>query len=215
VAGGWGWAWLMSRSVIQKRRKRIRGHRGLRPLVLCGAMLAPALLAGGLLVAEATGYEAAVRMAVADAGSDAESSGAGSNARSGTESSGTEFDVSSRGNPELRKRAGATPPVAAGLARSVAFGPRAVPPPPRPYPTYEGLMIPAVVDKHHSTADDAPVEAPPTVRNVVPRAPVKPPAPRVRRTPHRELAKAEETCPGEWRETWLWEVCKEHVRQEA
>src|ERR687890_645340 len=95
----------MSRSVIQKRRKRIRGHRGLRPLVLCGAMLAPALLAGGLLVAEATGYEAAVRMAVADAGSNGESAGsaakssdAGSNARSAAEPSGTEFDVSSRGN---------------------------------------------------------------------------------------------------------------------
>jgi hypothetical protein len=200
----------MSRSVIQKRRKRIRGHRGLRPLVLCGAMLAPALLAGGLLVAEATGYEAAVRMAVADAGSDAEASDAGSNARSGTES-----DVSSRGNLGPRKRAAATPSVAAGLARSVAFGPRAVPPPPRPYPTYEGLMIPVVVKRHHSTADDAPVEAPPAVRKVVPRAPVKPPAPPVRRTPHRELAKAEEPCPGEWRETWLWEVCKEHVRQEA
>lgn len=61
------WARLVSRSVIDRRRKRIRGHRALRPVVLCGAMLAPALLAGGLLVAELTGYEAAVRMVDADA----------------------------------------------------------------------------------------------------------------------------------------------------
>lgn len=67
------WARLVSRSVIDRRRKRIRGHRALRPVVLCGAMLAPALLAGGLLVAELTGYEAAVQMA--DAGAEPETWG--------------------------------------------------------------------------------------------------------------------------------------------
>jgi len=61
------WVRLASRFVIDRRRKRIRGHRALRPVVLCGAMLAPALLAGGLLVAELTGYEAAVQRADAGA----------------------------------------------------------------------------------------------------------------------------------------------------
>lgn len=42
-------------------------------MVLCGAMLAPALLAGGLLVAELTGYEAAVQRA--DAGAEPEGPG--------------------------------------------------------------------------------------------------------------------------------------------
>jgi hypothetical protein len=174
-------------------------------------MLAPALLAGGLLVADLTGYEAAVRMAVADVESDAESSDAGS----GAKSSDTKFDVRSQGNPGLQKRVVAVLPVATEPALDVIFAPRLVPPPPRPYPTYEGWILPVVMDVRRPASDVVPVAPSPAVRRVAPRTPVEPPAPQMRRTPRSERTESEESCPGEWRETWLWEVCKEHVRQEA
>lgn len=51
----------MSRNVTGERRKHVQRSRGLRPGVLVAAMLAPAVLALGLLVAELTGYEEQVR----------------------------------------------------------------------------------------------------------------------------------------------------------
>lgn len=130
-------------------------------------------------------------------------------------------------------------PVVAEPARGVVFEPRVLPPPPRPYPTYEGWILPVATNARHSTSRAVPVEGRPVVRKAVPRTPVKPPAPPVRRMPQAERAKGEERakgkersqgeerandgepvrdeepCAEEWRETWLWEVCKEHLRQEA
>jgi hypothetical protein len=174
-------------------------------------MLAPALLGGGLLVAELTGYEAAVRMAVADMEAEARSSYLESDA----ESSDMEFDVRSQGNPGPRKSVTAVLPVAAGPDRDVVIAPRLVPPPSRPYPTYEGWILPVAMEVRRPASDVLPAVPAPTVRRAAPRAPVEPPAPPVRRTPQQERTEGEESCPGEWRETWLWEVCKEHVRQEA
>lgn len=187
----------MSRSVIERRRKRIRGHRALRPLVLCGAMLAPALLAGGLLVAELTGYDGGLRGVVAGLGS--------------------------------REGKGTGAPVAMAPARDAVFEPRLLPPPPsssgsdrsagsgRPSGSeraYGGWAPPAVADVRRSTADVAPVEVPEVVVKVVPRRSEPPP---VRRASPQPAPRTETGfgCPGEWRETWLWEVCKEQARREA
>ncbi|MDP9864915.1 hypothetical protein J2S55_004181 [Streptosporangium brasiliense] len=180
----------MSRSVIERRRRRIRGHRALRPLVLCGAMLAPALLAGGLLVAELTGYDRVLRGDVAKVG------------------------------PRGVVAQGGGPAVASVVApgRDVILKPRLVPPPspspsPDPVQAYGGWTSPVVADVRRSAADAAPVDVPDVVRKVVPR---RSEPPQVRRTPP-QPARTEGGfgCPGEWRDTWLWEVCKEQERREV
>ncbi|GAA2906770.1 hypothetical protein GCM10010517_73000 [Streptosporangium fragile] len=334
-AMGWGRAWLVSRSVIQGRRKRIRGHRALRPVVLCGAMLAPALLAGGLLVAELTGYGAAVRVAVAggqagegvggraregaggrvgiEAGAGAgvegrpgSGSGQGVGGRAGSgsgqgvggragvgshdevmgpgglkgqgasegrRSSGTWGDAGLVGVPEAYGGTGPAGPLEAGMPVAVVpvvvgpawvgrFEPRPVPPPLRPDRVYGGWMRAAggpdgrrpangvasvkdpVKDRVPGTVKDrvpgteavtepwkgssqgprresrggawrGSGEASPKVRRAVPRPSAGAPAPRLRRTPQPGSPAHRPGCPGEWRETWLWEVCAEHVRQEA
>ncbi len=122
-------------------------------------MLAPAILAGGLLVGERTGYEAAE---VVPGGASVEAEAAG-----------------------------------------LAFEPVYVPAPARADLTYEGnvparrVRAPEVVAK----------AAKPVVREpeVVVRREARPPVRRV----------AEAACPGEWEETWLWELCREHERGPA
>lgn len=213
----------MSRSVMERRRKRIRGRRALRPLVLCGAMLAPALLAVGLLVAELTGYRAVVQGIVAQAEprNGAEGFEVESRVRNGAEEDGAESGVRNRvegvgGEEEgvgVEGREGAVGVVPVVPGRGVVMEPRIVPPPYGPDRTYGGLMPPTVVtDVHRSTEEAAPTEAPPAVRRAAPRKSL---APGPRRTPRPERSEAGFGCPAEWRETWLWEVCKEQSRRMA
>lgn len=97
--------------------------------------------------------------------------------------------------------------------RGVVMEPRIVPPPYGPDRTYGGLMPPTVVtDVHRSTEEAAPTEVPPAVRRAAPRKSL---APGARRTPRPERSEAGFGCPAEWRETWLWEVCKEQSRRMA
>lgn len=165
---------------MERRRKRIRGRRALRPVVLCGAMLAPVLLAAGLLAAELTGYRRAVEGIVAEA----EAVGGGAGA-----------------------------PIALPPAWGVPLEPRIVPPPRRPDRVYGGWAPPVVAtDVHPSVREAARMGVPPVIRRSAPR---KSPVPRVRREPRPERTGPGFGCPSEWRETWLWEVCKEQVGQMA
>ncbi|GAB2450906.1 hypothetical protein GCM10027187_18490 [Streptosporangium sandarakinum] len=183
-------AWLVSRCVIERRPIRSRERRALRPLVLCGAMLAPALLATGLLVADLTGYGEAVR------------------------------DAGAAGGPEGGVIA-ALPYVVVPVP-DVAFGPRWVPPPPRPDRVYEGWMPgvvvarprrPVEVAREPRTRLTAPrVTVPRDERTAEPAETPRPeaePTPEVSGTPRPESADAVFECPKEWWGTWLWEVCEE------
>ncbi|GHE36968.1 hypothetical protein GCM10017673_44410 [Streptosporangium violaceochromogenes] len=151
-------------------------------------MLAPVLLAAGLLVAELTGYRSAVEGIVAEA----KAAGAGASG----DASGD---------------AGGVAPIALASVRGVPLEPRIVPPPHRPDRVYGGWAPPVVVTNvPPSVREAARVGVPPVTRGSAPR---KPPEPRVSRTPRPERSRPGFGCPSEWRETWLWEVCKEQVGQ--
>lgn len=76
-------------------------------------------------------------------------------------------------------------------------------PPPSPDLTYEGVVPAPVQPVHESagTAEPGPVREDSTA--VV-----------VRRTPSRPVQTGT-ACPGEWEDTWLWELCREHERGPA
>ncbi|GAA0940948.1 hypothetical protein GCM10009560_52640 [Nonomuraea longicatena] len=125
------------------------------------AMLAPAILAGGLMVGELTGYEA-----------EAQEPGAGMAVGPGT----------------------------------LAFEPIYVPAPLRPDLIYEGI-VPRM--QTEDPVREAPVEVVPEVRAEVPatvRRVVDLPA---------EQPEQRDRCPGEWEETWLWELCLANLRDEG
>ncbi|GAA4092240.1 hypothetical protein HNR30_006858 [Nonomuraea soli] len=138
---------------------------------LGAALLAPAILAGGLMAGE-LGYQ---RQA-ADEG----------------------------------KGAAAALPGGAPAVRGVVFEPVLAPAPARPDRVYGG-MVPA--PEREPQRDEPGVVVEPgngggeTVR--VPRTEGSEGAERPRRGPVRPA----EGCPGEWEETWLWELCREHERQ--
>lgn len=111
------------------------------------------------------------------------------------------------------------------------IGPAGVPVSPRPVRRFVGLVPPRVtprplvveeprvVEKTPRSAEETPrsAEETPGVTTVVDPAPKdgasrgrerKAEAPRVEPTP----TPTAEACPGEWRDTWLWEVCREHER---
>ncbi|WP_084965800.1 hypothetical protein [Thermoactinospora rubra] len=105
------------------------------------------------------------------------------------------------GEYTYRQQAGAVT-VTATFERA-AFEPVVAPAPPHPDKLYEGV-IPAAIQ---------PVEVE-TVRHAVPvvenrSAPVEHVQPQVRQRP---VVRRRVGCPGEWRETWLWELCREHER---
>lgn len=151
------WVMAMVSVGLVMRRGQARTRR--RPVVLFAAMLAPAILAGGLLVGEVSGYE---------------------------------------GGPLAEQDE-----LAAVAGAGMAFEPVYVPAPARPDRAYEGVV-------------PGPPEARPAAVVRAPRERVRTPVQPVERrviTPSVEPREVE--CPGEWEETWLWEVCREHQRQPA
>lgn len=135
------------------RRRCAQARR--RPVVLFGALLAPAILAGGLLAGEIRGFEEGV----------AEAGGGG------------------------------------GGAVRLAFEPVLVPAPARPERRYAAAMP--------SPVREVP-ERVPRVRGeerapeVVEEEPVTP-AP----------VQTQGGCPGEWVDTWLWELCRDREQEGA
>lgn len=194
-------------------------------------MLAPALLAAGLLVAELTGYQAAARGIVAGVGPRESGlrEGGGSGVREGGGSGGRggagAGEAGGGGEVEAwgvvggpgNGGAGSTVamvPVSVAPVRSVVLEPRIVPPPYRPERIYGGWAPPVVnADVRPSAADASPAEVPSVARRMVPRE--ESPAPHVRQAPQSEPPDDTFGCPTEWRETWLWEVCKEQARRET
>ncbi|WP_433434936.1 hypothetical protein [Nonomuraea sp. CA-141351] len=128
-----------------------------RPVVLFGALLAPAILAGGLLAGEMRGFEQGV------------------------------------GGPVV---------MGDGVGR-VGFGPVLMRAPAHPERLYEGsvpepvrvVSRPRVADAPQAVATDEPSYEEPV-------------------TPAPERTQVGE-CPGEWANTWLWDMCLERERQTA
>lgn len=244
-------------------------------MVLCGALLAPAILAGGLLAAQLTGYDAATLAAGAPDGAvDGDSvrqaraghyAGAGQNApvgesanqgQSAHQGEGASRDESARpggsagqgvgahqsegahqgGSADpghgaylshsatlgrrLAEGDGARVGYLAGAERRMSFAPVLAPAPPHADARYGG-PIPGPPQ----------AKVPARVVVAVPREaePVSTPQPDVEERRHEaesreprepresrwERPPEPEGCPGEWAETWLWEVCQEHQRRLA
>ncbi|GAA3473693.1 hypothetical protein GCM10018965_082460 [Nonomuraea roseola] len=256
-------------------------------MVLCGALLAPAILAGGLLAAQLTGYDAATLAAGAPDGAvDGDSvrraragqyAGAGQNAPVGEsanqgqgasqgESASRGGNASSGGSAgqgmgahlgegahqggsadpghgaylshsatlghRLSEGDGARVGYLAGAERGMSFAPVWAPAPPHPDARYGG-PIPSAPQAR--VPGRVVVAVPREVERVsTPKADVEerrhgwesrePGEPGESREPREPTAPGEsrwerpsepEGCPGEWEETWLWEVCQEHQRRLA
>ncbi|MEU8276566.1 hypothetical protein ACFYOK_19920 [Microbispora bryophytorum] len=187
--------------------------RGLRSGVLIAALLVPAILASGMLMAHFAGYgegarsdfsrDAAVRAAAAGTagtadeqgarvpGSTGEGAGAATGERAPDETPGARPTVL----PNLAEgrevwRADVVPMV--GTVRKPLLNPTPVPEPSGPARLYEGLVRILPI-------------APP-VREIVPGA-----APKVSRPVEKPEPREETTftCEPEWKDTWLWELCRE------
>ncbi|TDD31852.1 hypothetical protein E1286_44315 [Nonomuraea terrae] len=90
------------------------------------------------------------------------------------------------------------------MARWRGFEPVLVPEPAHPDRWYEGSVpaaVPVVVRERRPTVPQARESVPPEVVE----EPVRP-------VPVRT---AEEECPGEWVDTWLWEVCLDRKQELA
>ncbi|GAA3514265.1 hypothetical protein FHR32_002016 [Streptosporangium album] len=196
----------------ERRRKRIRGRRALRPLVLCGAMLAPALLAGGLLTAELGGYEKGMREAAAMVGP-----------RGGVvmpavlppvrdtafeprlvppPSLGRAYEIvaSRRGMDVRRSTADAVPADAPGIVR------KALPRLSRTRPSGTRAQTPGPSETRARM---------PRLFGMRAQAPKLSEISRVRQMSPKHLRALGFRCPQEWRETWLWKVCRERGRKES
>ncbi|GAA1014012.1 hypothetical protein GCM10009556_046560 [Acrocarpospora pleiomorpha] len=136
---------------------RVGGRGGLRPAALVAAVLAPAVLAVGLLVAELTDY--------------------------GVKTGRGAFSVSVERVDEPQ-----------------VMGPVRVPGPARPERVYEG----EVPGPRGATAEARPMP--------LQAAPMQRREARPARTASPEVAP---TCPAEWSDTWLWELCLEDAQRPA
>ncbi|GAA3601043.1 hypothetical protein GCM10022419_101530 [Nonomuraea rosea] len=126
--------------------------------MLFGALLAPAILAGGLLAGEIRGFEAGGEVAAS----------------------------------------------VMGQGTGLVLEPVLVPAPARPDRRYEGSVpapVRVVPEAPRSVVAAAPSPEPPVV---VEEEPVTPAPVRTRAG-----------CPGEWEDTWLWELCREQEEQRA
>ncbi|WP_182899801.1 hypothetical protein [Microbispora sp. H10830] len=181
--------------------------RGLRSVVLVAALLVPAILASGMLMAHFAGYgervrsdfsrTAAVRATPAgtadEKGAGAAGRTAGDRAPAGT--SGTRPAVlPNLADGQEARRADVVP--MAGTARKPLLNPTPVPEPSGPARLYEGLVriLPIAQPVHEVVHGDAPKVS----------RPVERPEPREKTT---------FTCAPEWRDTWLWELCREREGQ--
>ncbi|MFJ2028700.1 hypothetical protein [Streptosporangium sp. NPDC087985] len=211
--------------MTEQRRKRIRGRRALQPLVLCGAMLAPALLAGGLLTAELERRDESSREAAAVAGSP----GNGAvvvpvvmpSVRDGAFEprlvppfSGRRYEIrASRGGMDVRRSTAEIVPVdvpdtvrkdarrlpgtrTPGLPGTRTPGPAGVRTPGVRTPGPAGTRTPRLFGARVRTLGLAGI-------------------PRMRWMPPKHGRTLRFRCPVEWRETWLWKVCRERERREA
>ncbi|GAB3142140.1 hypothetical protein GCM10027161_30090 [Microbispora hainanensis] len=170
-------------------------------MLLVAALLAPAILASGMLMADFTGYgerarahlsgNAAVRPAKAGT--------------AGEKRAETGEDRASAGTPAMRP---AIPPMTDGreaqrihvipmAGTRPLLDPTPVPAPPGPARLYEGVVR------------ILPIARP--VQQVVHAATT----PKVSRPTEKAEPREEETftCAPEWRDTWLWELCREHESQ--
>ncbi|WP_169983530.1 hypothetical protein [Microbispora sp. H10836] len=177
--------------------------RGLRSAVLVVALIAPAILASGMLMADFTGYgERARSDSASDAAVRAEPAGTAREGRAGAPAA-TAGDRVPAGMPGARPTvppAGDAPEAwriavvpMAGAVREPLLDPTPVPEPTGPARLYEGIVR------------ILPIVRP--VREVVHRD-----APEVRRPAEAKPEPREETtfrCAPEWRDTWLWELCRE------
>ncbi|MEU6429733.1 hypothetical protein ABZ860_27900 [Microbispora sp. NPDC046973] len=181
--------------------------RGLRSVVLVAALLVPAILASGMLMADFTGYgerarsdfsrDAAVRAAPAGTGDGkpAEPAGATAGDRDLAGTPGTRAAVPpDLADGQKARRIDVVP--MAGTVRKPLLNPTPVPEPAGPARLYEGLVR------------ILPIVQP--VREVVPRD-----APKVSRPAEKPKPREETTftCAPEWRDTWLWELCREREGQ--
>jgi hypothetical protein len=163
------------------------------------ALIAPAILASGMLMADFTGYGERARSDFApDAAVGAEPAGTERKGRAGASPAaagdwapGAEPSVPPAGDTPGARRIAVVP--MAGAVREPLLDPTPVPEPTGPARLYEGLVR------------ILPIVRP--VRGVVPRG-----APAVRRPVEAKPEPREETtfrCAPEWRDTWLWELCRE------
>lgn len=178
--------------------------------MLAAAMLAPAILALGMLAAELSGYEATVRAQSMERRPAAVVRAAPPAAQAGQPRSKAVRPHGKAVRPGMRAVQPAAEfalptgqvvlPVVAVL-RPAVLRPMLVPPPPHPDRFYEGLL-------------PAPFGV---VRRLVrpPQATVAPERPgtsgRPRAEPKAEEPSATFTCEREWQETWLWEACRERA----
>ncbi|WP_336216948.1 hypothetical protein [Nonomuraea sp. LPB2021202275-12-8] len=102
---------------------------------------------------------------------------------------------------------GARVDVEGGRAGRMVFEPVLVPAPAHPIRQYVAAVPAPVVEVPVVQVVAAP-------RDVVPSVPVREPVPTptVERRPD-PPAPAQSECPGEWVDTWLWEMCREHERR--
>ncbi|MBE3015963.1 hypothetical protein IL992_43435 [Microbispora sp. NEAU-D428] len=181
--------------------------RGLRSVVLVAALLAPAILASGMLMADFSGYGERVRSDLSrEAAVRAEPAGTadGKPAGAAGETAGDRASAGTLGErpavlPNLadgqEARGIAVVPMA-GTVREPLLNPTPVPEPSGPARLYEGIVriLPVVQPVREVVHRDAPKVS----------RPVEKPEPR------------EETtfrCAPEWRDTWLWELCREREGQ--
>ncbi|MEV4461188.1 hypothetical protein [Microbispora sp. NPDC049633] len=177
--------------------------RGLRSAVLVVALLVPAFLASGMLMADFTGYGERARSEFApDAAVRAEPAGTARAGRGGAPAvtvgdrmPGARPSVPPAGDAPEARRIAVVP--MAGAVREPLLDPTPVPEPTGPARLYEGLVriLPIARPVREVVQADAPA-----VRRPAEAKPEPEPEPR------------EETtfrCAPEWRDTWLWELCRE------
>ncbi|GAA2370890.1 hypothetical protein GCM10010404_27490 [Nonomuraea africana] len=156
-------------------------------MVLFVALLAPAILAGGLLAGQLTGYDAVTPAAEVPDGA---------------------VDRERERVMQARQRAWPGDDAqTAGGGGVLAFEPVLAPAPPHPDATYEGPVPAPPLREVVPERVAVPVPEAPVAR---PEVDVEERRPGWERPPVRRVG-----CPGEWAETWLWEMCQEHQRRLA
>lgn len=168
--------------------------RRLRLVVLVAALIAPAILAMGMLLADFAGYgdrALGARDVRAEPGAGRAAGTAGSRALAAPAGPAVPPDRNAPGSGR-----GTVVPMA-GAATEPVLDPTPVPEPSGPARLYKGLVRILPI----------PVRVPRIVHNDVPK--VRRPA--VEKPEPREEAPFK--CAPEWRDTWLWELCRERESQ--
>ncbi|WP_328855031.1 hypothetical protein OHB01_05720 [Microbispora hainanensis] len=179
--------------------------RRLRSVLLVAALLSPAILASGMLMADFTGYGERARAQLSGSAAVRAAPARAADQKRAETTAETGGDRAPAGTPAARP---AMPPTVDGreaqrihvitmAGTRPLLNPTPVPAPPGPARLYEGVVrilpIARPVQRiiHTATTPKAsrPTEEP---------------------EPHEEETF---TCEPEWRDTWLWELCREHESQ--